>query len=159
MLKLFTDFSVQCEPDVTAVPERFVAARHEHVDHHAQTEHVRGGAGVVTASRLAPRDLRGHEAHRAGEGDLGSPRSIQVLGEAKINQFDLNITMRRKCGEGNTDPVLLPVSAPHHDVLRLEVQVDHSSLVDEVKALDDLSHELDAGLLVQVVAAGCHFLK
>ena len=44
-------------PDITAVPERFVASRHQHVDHHAQTEHVRGWRGVVGAPGLASSDM------------------------------------------------------------------------------------------------------
>ena len=58
-----------------------------------------------------------------------------------------------------SDPVLLPVRAPHHDVLRFQIKVNHSSLVDEVEGLDDLPHELDAGLFIEIVAAGRHLLK
>ena len=56
-------------------------------------------------------------------------------------------------------PVLLPVPTPHHDVLRLQVQVNDIPLVDEDQSLHNLPHKLNASFFIEIVAAWCHFLE
>ena len=96
-------------PDITAIPERFVTPRDQHVDHHAEAKHVGGWGSVVAALGLTSEDIRNlqnyldftgfsppcylgcHEANSATEGDLGVTSFIQVFCQTKIYQFDLKV--------------------------------------------------------------------
>ena len=58
MVSPWKSLNTKCEPDITAVPERFVPPRHQHEAHHAEAEHVRGCRGVVAALGLTSNDIR-----------------------------------------------------------------------------------------------------
>ena len=75
---------------------------------------------------------------------------IQVFRQTKIYQLDLKVIWGLfGCpGISAPYPVLIHVTALHHDILRFQVKVNDASLVNKVQGFDDLSHKLDADFFI-----------
>ena len=76
------------------------------------TEEVGGGAGVVLLV-LGVGHLGSHEPDRADKPSPHTPLAVQLLSQTKVNQLHLELIV---------SPGIL---VAHHDVLWLQVEVDH----------------------------------